>query len=499
MDPVTLGMANAAAKRALEPVGFRVVSQRGKIGSSQSNGTDLTQKSRTRWVIRGACGEVVFVFSNFYLPSGGHESPNPYTVTVTICVEDPTTNAGDAAGTLTIPVFFNGKRNGVLEASGILISDPVAVNVPDGGVVWLRCSPAVASGDKWVNALSASNSPTAIFDGGGVSEGMLAGNSVIDSGTIGVGAGNVFGPTMILGRAAAGTRKPSVLIVGDSIAAETNIITSGDTSYMTRACMLAGYATTRISEGGERLFQIIAASTAWKRWRLARHCTHVISNYGVNDIYSSARTLAQVKADALTMFTMWQRLGLKVFQLTVLPRLNASTDGYMTVAGQSITDAPKEAIRAAFNDWLLDNTSSGAKTQSGGALVGVLDPCALIEVNAAGVLTHNGGFWAVPGGAVVTGTATGYTTTTITDTGAARTVMADVGKVIAITSATTGAGQAAAVTSNTATTWTFGALTLPTGTVTYQLGASYFVDGTHPSETAHDLIGNALSVDALTI
>lgn len=500
MDVVTLSAASAAAAKKYERTGWRVVSQRGKVGNSQSNGTDLTQKSRTRWVIRGACAELVFVFSNFYLPSGLHDVANPYTVTVTLCIEDTTTSAGDSTGTLTVPVFFGGKRSGVMEGNSVLVSDPVIANIPAGGVVWLRCSPAVAAGEKWVNALATQSIVTALFDGSGISEGCVAGNNVIDSGTIAPAIANAFGPTAILGKPASGTRQPSVLIAGDSIAAETNIVTPGDTSYMTRACMLAGYATTRISEGGERLFQIIASSTSWKRLRHARHCTHVISNYGTNDIYASVRSLAQLKADTLAMCGMWRNLGLKAFQCTVLPR-PTSTDGFMTLANQTIASAPLEAVRTGFNDWLLDASAGGAMAQSNGALVGVLDPCALIEVNAAGALTHNGGFWKVPGTALVTGTATSYTASTVTDTGVARTVNADVGKVMAIISATTGAGQAAVVLANTATTWTLlSALPIsPTGTVTYQLGASYFVDGTHPSEFGHDLIGNALSVAAITV
>lgn len=494
--------SRAELARTYERAGWRTVSRRGKVSVAQSNGTDLTQKSRTRWQITGPVVELKLVFTNFLLTSGLHEPANPYTVSFQVCIEDPTTDAGDSTGAVTIPVFFAGKRTGVMEASSVLESDPFVVNFATAGrVLWIRCSPTVASGDKWVNATTSSSSGSANFDGGGLGEGVVAGSSTIDSGTIALANAFCFTPAAILGRGVPATRKPAVLITGDSIAAETYNITAGNVSWPTRACMLAGYATTRISEGGERLFQIIAPATSWKRLRLGRHHTHVLSNYGTNDIYASARTLAQLKADVLAAAAMWASLGLKAFQATVLPRPGASTDGYMSVAGQSITDAAKETVRTGFNDWLLDASAAGARAQSGGALVGVLDPCQFVETNAAGVLTHNGGFWRVPAvvGAI-TGTATGYTTTTVTDSGAARTVNGDQGKVLAITSATTGAGQAAVVVSNTATTWTLlAAITLPTGTVTYQVGASYFVDGIHPSESAHDLIGNAIDVSAITL
>lgn len=67
--------------------------------------------------------------------------------------------------------------------------------------------------------------------------------------------------------------------------------------------------------------------------------------------------------------------------------------------------------------------------------------------------------------------ATGYTTTTLTDSGATWTVNEWAGCRLHIVSAiTSGAPQSATIVSNTATVLTFGAITLPVGNITYTIG-----------------------------
>lgn len=86
-------------------------------------------------------------------------------------------------------------------------------------------------------------------------------------------------------------------------------------------------------------------------------------------------------------------------------------------------------------------------------------------------LYDNAGYPAITGG---TATATAYTTTTLTDSGAAWTVNQWAGGYLYIVGATTGAAQRAAIASNTATVITLSApITLPTGTVTYRISAPY--------------------------
>jgi hypothetical protein len=73
------------------------------------------------------------------------------------------------------------------------------------------------------------------------------------------------------------------------------------------------------------------------------------------------------------------------------------------------------------------------------------------------------------------GTATSYTSTTLTDTGANWTTNQWAGGWLYIISATTGAGQRTQIVSNTATVLTFNAITLPTGTVTYRVAPANYL------------------------
>lgn len=477
----------------------RNINGRGRVGTNQSNGTDTSQTSRLRFVMRQDAGSVRLVFQNFYTPSGNNEPPNTYNVTVKASVEDPSNNLGNPGGTILIPVFFNGQRTATMAPGGVLVSDPVLINVAAASNLWVRSMPTVAAGDKWINNYVSSNNTGSNFDGGGGSEGVVANTDAVDSGSVATSLTNAFGPSAIVTVSPA-VDVPAVLILGDSISAETGIITTGNTSYLSRACINAGLPITRLAEGGERMSTILTGQFYWKRMQFARFARHAVSNYGTNDIYSGSASLATMKANYLSFWKMLARLGLQVHQATILPRPGASTDGYMTVASQSITNASAEAVRTGVNSWLRDAGGGGAKAQSGGALKSIIDPCSLVEVNSSGALTLNGGYWKpAPGGVVKTGTATSYTTTSVTDSGATRTVNADQNLVLAITSAATGAGQAMVVSSNTSTVWTLlSAITLPTGTVTYQLGHSYLYDGTHPTEEAHNYMGDGLNLAYLS-
>lgn len=472
---------------------LRNIAGRAWVGDQRSNGTDTSQTARVRFVLRGPTGAVRLVFSNFYVPTGGGETVNAYSVTVKASIEDPSVNGGNAAGAVTIPIFFNGSRTGVMAAGGILISDPVLINAPADWAIFVRSNATVASGDRFVLNYVTSTSASANQDGSGVSEGVVANTDSVDSGSISTSSSFAFGPAAIVAEPTNDVQARSAYIIGDSIAQATGAITVGFSTYLNQALILSGVPFMRAAVGGQKMSSDIQQKFIHRRMQLAQFARHMIINDGINDIIQS-RTLAQLKADSISAWTMFARLGKKVHQATILPHPGASTDGYMTIGGQSIANPGQEAIRTGFNSWLR---SGQAVIDSAGALTSVIDGAALIEVDATNTLTLNGGFWKVPAGLPeVTGTATAVSTTVITDTGKTRTANQDRTKVLAITSASTGAAQCQLIASNsTATAWTLStAITLPTGTVQYAIGASNCYDHLHPTEAAHNLIAAGLDL-----
>jgi hypothetical protein len=100
-----------------------------------------------------------------------------------------------------------------------------------------------------------------------------------------------------------------------------------------------------------------------------------------------------LEASRLAIIADLESRGVKashIFQTTVTPQ-SGSTDSWATTANQSFGTGkgPAPSERTNFNDW--------ARTNPGG--VRCLDVASAVEVNPAGVLTTDGGYWHTnPGG-----------------------------------------------------------------------------------------------------
>lgn len=474
---------------------LRNVASRGSVIDVRSNGTDTSQTGRTRHVIRGGAALVRLVFTNWYLPSGSAEQPIGNSYDVKASVENPSVSGGRPTGDVVIPVFFSGKRTATVENNSMVISDPILINAPDDWAIFVRALATVTAGGRFPTQYPTSTTGTAQTDTSGVAEGFVTNTDSVDSGTINAASGFVFGPAAILVEALNDTHAHGVVVIGDSIARGTGIVNPVG-SYLAQAAMNAGLPVLREAVGGDSFAFSKSPSNFWRRAALARFARHALVSLGINDIRTGS-SLATLKSDAIAYWGQLAAQGIKVHQATLLPSPGASADGYTTVAGQSIVNSGWESVRTGFNTWLR---SGQAVTDAAGALSSVIDAAAVLEVNSAGAQTLNGGFWKVaPGGITKTGTATSVTSTTVVDSGAGRTTNQDQNQVLLITGGSTGVGQIARITSNTATTWSLNPAfsPTPTGTVTYQIAPAYCWDHLHPTEGGHALMTAALDLSYL--
>lgn len=482
----------------------RNVGARPQLNDVRSDGVITSQTSRTRHVIRGGAVMVRLVFANWYLPSGSAEQPMGNNYDLKASIENPASSTGSASGTSLIPVFFGGKRTATVENNGLVVSDPVLINAPADWAIFVRSYATVASG-RFPTPYAVSTSNSVQPDTSGVSEGAVNNTDSVDSGTISAGIGGAsgfaFGPVAVLTDALNSTHTHGALVIGDSIARGTGIVNARG-SFLVQACIDKTIPVYRVAVGGDSFTYSKQPINVYRRMGLARYARHAVVNMGTNDVFSGS-SLATLQADAIAFWGLLANQGLKVHQSTILPRPGASTDGYLTVAGQSITNSSYETVRTGFNTWLR---SGQAVIDAAGALTSVIDAAALIEVNSSNVLTLNGGYWKALGTVVHTNTATsittGSSTGTITVTGAGWTTNQFQNKVVLITGGTTGVGQFARITSNTATqiSFNFGNppwTTNPTGTVTFQVQDAYCYDNVHPTEPAYQLISDALDLSYL--
>ena len=463
---------------------------------STSNG----RLDRMVFTIPKACYALRLSFANHYNSSGttNSEQPNPSTITIKAAVEYPLAPIGSSTGSNTIyPVYFGGSRTGTIPGGALLESDVVVMpDLPDGAVIGVRSYvniPSYTTGN-WYGVGFPGDST--------IGEGVSNSGDMTDGGLIGAGTSStsLYGPSKVSGIARA--PRASIYVGGDSICAGTNEPTTQS---------IAGYIVRGLNGQYPIVFGPKAGETigsgfiGWKRIRrmaLASGCTHAILNYGTNDLAAIAGgtgTLAQLKSNILDATNAFTARGVRVRWCTILCK-TTSTDGFRSIANQSVTS--QETNRLALNYWLRDSSSAGyVQACNNPSMVAVFDPAALLEVNASGVVTLNGGFWPIAGADLVTGTATAGTTTTLTDSSKNWTASQySNGQYKVYITSGTGAGQSALITANTSTSLTFAAITTaPDATSQYAIYAPWTNDGTHPNSIGHALLASAILGSALTL
>lgn len=230
-------------------------------------------------------------------------------------------------------------------------------------------SSAATAGDRSVVLAAALNAPTLLIGTGGTQESATVVNAVglaapytyylaapltngqgsgvaVTSGTTGYSGGG-FGARAIVADRASGVRKPSVVVVGDSIAAGAGYNIRSATGFIDLA--LGGttpVVNLGISSDKVSTFVIFDNSPGRRKWLGV--ADWLIIQYPQNDI-SNGRTLAQIQADFATIITMARNRGNKVCLMTQKPQ-TTSTDSWATVGNQTVVAA--ESVRASYNAWI---------------------------------------------------------------------------------------------------------------------------------------------------
>lgn len=298
-----------------------------------SNGTDLGGTYRVSHVAACDCTGIRLVFTNAH---GVTIGPNAITVTASV---EPWN--GVIAGILgTIPVTFNGAFAVTLAPGATVVSDPIGVAqpIPAGATFFTRHYVSVASvGMRWPVALVSS------LTGEGNNRSATP-TDLTQSGTVPAALTDpIFAPVAVLGTATNPSRllAPQVGAIGDSIMRFGNDMDNG--GFVARALRhqkgtliapLGGLVN--LGRGGESAAQWTTATEPYRR-PYVENFTHVISNYGTNDIVGGA-TLAALQATMLALWTSFAARGQSVWHTTCTPNTTM-------VSGQA-------TIRANWNDWL---------------------------------------------------------------------------------------------------------------------------------------------------
>lgn len=299
------------------------------------------------------------VFGGFYGPGAG----TGYATTITASVEYP-------SGTFT-QVLFSGLASGVAPADGVIISDPVAVTIPAGDKFFIRQF-------READAFIWHSGATGQFNSSAGDRVVVAASGVTDqtmSGSITSNNSIVQTPLAIIAR----TAKPSILIIGDSKSVgtgQTATLASGDLGEIAQS-LGGSFAYINIGMVSDRAKVLVSGVSP--RLLLARYCSHVICDYGINDVHWPSASAADTYADILALKALLGRE--KFFQLTIAPSTTAtygggSTDGWATEANQTI-EPTYNAIRTDLNDLI----------RAGSGLDGYFEIADVVENS------RNGGKW----------------------------------------------------------------------------------------------------------
>ena len=285
------------------------------------------------------------------------------------------------------PVRFGGKATYTIEPGGLVISDPLAINVSKGTLLVTR---------TYIDGSAGTWYPTRMaYQGAGFGGWVANLDYTSGSFTIPDSIGARFSPMAILG-VAAGAPDPA-FIVGDSIANGTGDSQAFQGRSRTSPAAHGGGYINRALNGevgavnssypGDRAFNVRPNLGHYRRFSLMPYCRVMICQHGRNDLVSG-QTLAATQDSLLGLWRIGRLADLRVYQTTITPT-TTSTDGWVTTANQTVTSPTGyNLLRTQLNDWIRSGAPISPTT---GLAVGSVDGALL-----AGDVGHPlSGYWEV--------------------------------------------------------------------------------------------------------
>lgn len=253
-------------------------------------------------------------------------------------------------GTFT-PVLYSGVATAAMAAGGKQIaSDPLAITIP-AGATWWEHTVNVTGSATFISTIELPVAAATL----GVLDSKYAFSTAPAHQSVGQASTFMFGSAIISGTITGPAAAKSVFIVGDSILWGTGDVTAAGakqgTGSLDRTLDVAGIGHAKFSIGGmsaSDLATIVTAGSAqWVAYIAAIKavCTHTIFEYGVND-FVLGQTLTQLQASAQTVVGAFSG---KINGLSTLSPRTTTTDGYATVANQTVKTDGQWSSAPSYN------------------------------------------------------------------------------------------------------------------------------------------------------
>jgi len=335
-----------------------LIATRARIMLGTGGGTS-NYMCRTMSFARDTISALRVAWANWFVTAAGGEQGAGGTMTINASIEYP-------AGTFT-QVKFSAGATGTIANGTTLVSDSVAVIIPDGAQFWVRWF--VAS----TVALPMTSSPPSLRNTAQGDAFVAAGTDQTMSGTVTDDGGTwSMWPVAIIGS----TTRRTIAYLGDSrvVGQQDDFTgTTGDMGQLERP-FAPVYGGITLACPGETAAQFLASNS--KRLALATYCSTAICEYGINDLAASvtAVTLQTRISSIAALFA-----GKDFYVTTLVPD---TTGAWTLTNGSDQTVTAFEAQRVAYNTWARANN---------GGFTGFFDHASVVESSL------NSGKWIADG------------------------------------------------------------------------------------------------------
>lgn len=357
----SLAFAQAALPPTVPAPKLQIVGTRGQIlGQSAAGGGGANNytRSETRLFSVLGCAPVSglrLAVGNYAVGGGTGEAANANAITVEAAIENPTPAQ-------TWPLTFGGAPSVTLAAGAAgTLSDPLGVDLPALGGVWLRMGVTVTSGQVWARGSNPSRSGENSYESTSATS-QIGNTGGLTGGTTSLPG---YAPLAVLGIPQRAT--PAVIILGDSIAygvGEASTIGDGlgNRGFAQRG--LANVNGCQIPWANEARASDAASvnqttNLGWRKRYLWQYASDLLVNLGTNDI-AVGNSLATVQGNLINIWQGAKRSGLRVHQVLIMPRMKATTDSYATPGGMTPeTGFEVGGVRDQLNAWIKAQVATG--------------------------------------------------------------------------------------------------------------------------------------------
>ena len=284
-----------------------------------------------------------------------------FTTTLKASIQLADANGDPTGGAIPVTFGANG-LTGTIPGGGVLRSDPVPITLAAGRKFFvITYSPTATMG---INGNLSNRSGNNFYAGDAAANPALFTNDQSQAGAVS------FGPGMITGLVLPKNSR-AVLMIGDSIAANSNDCTSLNVRGWLGRALGTSRAVVNAAIGGSRASGQAGQAGYYLAFYAAAYCDLAVYAPGFNDFYGDGAPDASTRANATTIVGNLRRMGMrKVVGCTVKPG-TTSTDGWLTTANQAARSG--DAARQTYNAWVL--------AQVNGLFDGVFDLAAAIAAN----------------------------------------------------------------------------------------------------------------------